>query len=392
MRILLVSPSDEAFGGVTSVVGNLARYLQSHSHEVIFLHPGRALLPKSKTTKWGFRGFDLRLQAPFGKRHPVISLALFLIFFPIGIYQLARLIQRHRIEIVNVHFPHNHCFYFGLCRRILPFRLVTSIHGADLFPNGKPKISYSRTIRFLLFSSDLLVAPSQSYQKDFSSVFPALNGKTIFIHNGIDLDELRAPQEGNRGEQDRYILCIAAHNVKKGLDVLIRAVALLRDVDPPFKVLLVGDGPLRPQLEELVRSLGIEERIKFLGWQERSEIVNLLHWCEAVVLPSRSEPFGIAVIEGLASQKPVVATTVGGIPEIIESGKNGILVEPDNPAALAEALITVLRDSFLQRALASNGYATVQERFRSENMGSTYETILADLLDSAKKLQGRQPA
>ena len=120
-----------------------------------------------------------------------------------------------------------------------------------------------------------------------------------------------------------------------------------------FKVLLVGDGPLRAQLEELVRSLGIEERIKFLGWQERPEIVKLLHGSEAIVLPSRSEPFGIAIIEGLACKKPVVATTVGGIPEIIENGENGILVEPDNPAVLAEALITVLRDPALQSALST---------------------------------------
>jgi L-malate glycosyltransferase len=392
MRILLVSPADEAFGGVASVVGNLARYLQSHGHEVIFLHSGRALLPKKKTTKWGFLGFDLRLQALFGKRHPLVSLALFLFFFPIGIYQLARLIQKHRIEIINIHFPSDYCFYFGLCRRILSFRLVTSVHGADFFPSGNPKPRYSRLIRFLLSASDLIVAPSESYRKDFLSVFPALNEKTIFIHNGIDLDEMGAPQEGNRSDQDRYILCIAAHNLKKGLDVLIRAVALLRDVDPSFKVLLVGDGPLREELEELVRSLGIEERIRFLGRQERHEVVSLIHGCEAVVLPSRSEPFGIAVIEGMACKKPVVATAVGGIPEIIENGKNGILVEPDSPAGLAEALITVLRDPALQRAIASNGYATVHERFRSEKTGSTYETVFAYLLDSTKKVQGRQAA
>jgi L-malate glycosyltransferase len=391
MRILLVSPADEAFGGVASVVGNLARYLQSHGHEVIFLHSGRALLPKKKTTKWGFLGFDLRLQALFGKRHPLVSLALFLFFFPIGIYQLARLIQKHRIEIINIHFPSDYCFYFGLCRRILSFRLVTSVHGADFFPSGNPKPRYSRLIRFLLSASDLIVAPSESYRKDFLSVFPALNEKTIFIHNGIDLDEMGAPQEGNRSDQDRYILCIAAHNLKKGLDVLIRAIALLRDVDPSFKVLLVGDGPLRGQLEELVRSLGIENRISFLGRRGRPEIVKLLHGAEAVVLPSRSEPFGIAVIEALACKKPVVATTVGGIPEIIESGKNGILVEPDNPAALAEVLVTVLRDAPLCRALASNGYVTVQEHFSSEKTGSTYEMIFADFLSSAKRTQGLQP-
>jgi glycosyltransferase involved in cell wall biosynthesis len=76
----------------------------------------------------------------------------------------------------------------------------------------------------------------------------------------------------------------------------------------------------------------------------------------------------------VACKKPVVAMPVGGIPEFIANGKNGTLVEPDNPAAVAEARVTVLRDPALQSPLASNGYATVQERFRSEKTGSTYET------------------
>ena len=382
MRILLVSPLDQTFGGVASVVGNLARYLQNHEHKVLFLHPGRSLSPKKKTTQWGFSGFDLRLQAPFGKRHSVISITLFLIFFPIGIYQLTRLIQKHRIDIVNIHFPGDYCFYFALCRRILPIRLVTSIHGADFFPGGRPKVRYSSTIRWLLSSSDLIVAPSQSYREDFLSVFPKFNGKTTFIHNGIDLAELTVPQAGNRGAQDRYVLCIAAHNVKKGLDVLIRAVALLGDLDPPFKLFLVGDGPLRGQLENLVSLLGIEGRIKFLGWQERAEVANLLHGCEVFVLPSRSEPFGVAIVEAMACRKPVVATKAGGIPEIIQNGKNGILVEPDNPAALAEALVNVIKNRPFQRLIANNGYLTVQEKFRCENTGRSYATVFADLLGS----------
>src|SRR5215813_5080126 len=267
MRIMLVVPWDQAFGGVTSVAANLARYLQGQNHEVIFLHPGRGIFPKRKTTKGRFPGFDLRLQPPFNNRHRLLSIMMFLILFPIGIYQLMRFIRRHRIDIVNIHFPADYCFYFALCRRMLPIRLVTSVHGADFFPDGKPKMRYSRSIRFVLSSSDVIIAPSQSYQEDFLSIFPALNGKTIFIHNGIDFAELNAPQDGNRGDHGRYVLCIAAHNVKKGLDVLIHAVALLRDAEPSFKVFLVGDGPLRGQLETLVKSLRIEERVKFLGWQ-----------------------------------------------------------------------------------------------------------------------------
>jgi hypothetical protein len=126
----------------------------------------------------------------------------------------------------------------------------------------------------------------------------------------------------------------------------------------------------------------VQDGIQFLGSIKRAQVAKLLRNCTTFVLPSRFETFGIAILEAMACKKPVVATTVGGIPEIIENGKNGILVEPDNPAVLAEALLTVLRDPGLQKTLANNGYATVHERFRSEKTGSTYEMAFAELLDS----------
>jgi glycosyltransferase involved in cell wall biosynthesis len=181
------------------------------------------------------------------------------------------------------------------------------------------------------------------------------------------------------------------HNDKKGLDVLIRAFAAIANVHPNLDLFLVGNGPLRNKLEGLARSLALGTRIQFLGEQGRAEVAKLLHGCEVFVLPSRSEPFGIAILEALACGKPVVATTAGGIPEIIENRKNGLLVEPDDPNALAEALMTVIKDPALRLAIASNGYATVRKRFPSENTGSAYEAIFADLLCSGGNKRQDQP-
>jgi len=131
--------------------------------------------------------------------------------------------------------------------------------------------------------------------------------------------------------------------------------------------------------------LGIADKVEFLGRQGRIKVVELLQGCQVFVLPSRSEPFGIVLIEAMACRKPIVATKVGGIPEIIENGRNGILVEPDDDKALADALLTVLKDANLQRQVAENGHATVLERFRSEHTGFAYEALFADLLDSRGK-------
>jgi glycosyltransferase involved in cell wall biosynthesis len=390
MKILLVTPWDQEFGGVASVVGNLARYLRSRGHEVIFLYPGKAAFLRSKTTKWGFPGFELRMQLPFGTRHPLVSLAAFLFLFPITMYQLARLIKRQGVQIVNVHYPVDCFFYFALCRQIFPIALVSSVHGADIFSVGKPKEKYSRAMRFLLDSSDLIVMPSQRYRQEFSDIFPHLKEKATCIYNGINLAELNGHFGGeSKNGQNQYVLCIAGHNERKGVDVLLRAFKQLQEIAPSLTLMLAGDGPLRGELENLAVSLGIRERTKFLGSQGRAQIAKLLHDCAIYVQPSRSESFGIAVVEALACQKPVVATKVGGIPEIIEDGKNGLLVEPDDPGALAEALRRVLKDRELQKAIAHNGYVTVQERFRSENTGAAYEGVFRDLLRRAGKKGGR---
>jgi L-malate glycosyltransferase len=386
MRILIVISEDQECGGVSSVVDNLARYLQLRGHEVIFLNSGKTTFLKTKRTKRGFTGFELNLQMPFGTRHPFISIALFLIRFPIALYQLIRLIRKHKIQIVNIHYPAECFVYFALCRRILPIGLITSVHGAELFPDGRPSAEYSRSIKLLLNGSDRVIAPSRSFQQDVSNLFPLLKKKTIAIHNSIDLAQFNGiSPHTSKDHQDPYILCIAMHNEKKALDVLIRAFALIQDKERSLKLVLVGDGPLRSQLEDLAVSLKIWDKVEFLGFQGPAQVRNLLHGCELFVLPSRSEPFGIAIIEAMACKKAVIATDVGGIPEIIESGKNGVLVKPNNPCALADAIVTLLCDKALRLKISSQGYVTVRQQFRSEKTGSAYESVFSNIVRSEPK-------
>jgi glycosyltransferase involved in cell wall biosynthesis len=382
-----VTSADETIGGVAYMVGNLARQLKSRGHEVIFVNLGKTLFARSKITKWGFPGFELNLQMPLGNRHPIISWPLFLLRFPIGLFELIRLIRKYRIQIVNIHYPAEYFWYFAICRRLLPIKLITSIHGADLFPDGMPLAAYPKATKRLLDSSDRIVTSSKAFGQDVVRVFRQLKDKTVCIHNGVDLAEL-----GNRScasasiKRPPYILCVAMHNEKKGLDVLLRAFARMHDRLPDLRLVLVGDGPLRGRLEDLASDLGIASKVEFLGRQGRTQVANLLHGCEAFVLPSRSEPFGIVLAEAMACKKPIVATTAGGIPEIIENQENGILVEPDDEKGLAEALITVLKDENLRMNIAAKAFSTVCERFRVDKTGMGYEALFADLImDQALK-------
>jgi glycosyltransferase involved in cell wall biosynthesis len=387
MTILFVVPWEDAVGGVTYVAGNLARYLHDRGHQIFFLLGGKSVFLRPKLTNFGFPGFELRMQAPLGERNPVISLSVFLLLFPITLLQVIGLLLRYRIHVINIHFPEQWCLYLALSGRLLRTVLVTSIHGADVFRNGTLSGKLPWPIKLILRASSLIVAPSQQCRKYLVNALPDVAGRTRFIHNGVDLDRFdKSPQQIPEQRCGRYILCVSACKQQKALDVLIDAFKIVSESLPSFNLVVVGDGPLRQELEALTDSLNLKQRIQFLGYQTAAQVANLLHGCELFVLPSRFETFGIAVLEAMACRKPVVATTAGGIPEIIKNSQNGILVEPDDPAALAEAMLLLLKDPGLQQTIAKNGRATVETKFRWESTGRAYEDAFSRLIESATDL------
>jgi glycosyltransferase involved in cell wall biosynthesis len=389
VNVLIVVPKDQREGGVASVVGNLARYLEEANHDILFLHHDlHASGVEEGRTTWGFSGVRMRLGVSPRIRWRLLRRVLLFFYFPVLVLRIAAFLHRHRIDVVNVHYPWDIFVLFAFSKLISPVRLVVSIHGAELFPDGLPRPRYSLAMRYLLARADVIVANSRAFRKDFVEAFPDHAGKTVVIHNGVDPGEweLARTEEPHAGPGGGVILCVAAHNEKKAIDVLIRAMADLRDGPSPPRLLLAGDGPLRDELESLARSVGVAERVEFLGHQPREAIHRLMAECDVFVLPSRSEPFGIVVTEALASGKPVVASAVGGITEIIEDGVSGILVPPDDAEALAQALGTVMSDGELRGRLGQAGPPRVEAHFTHDRTGSRYEDLFSSLL------AGRSPS
>jgi glycosyltransferase involved in cell wall biosynthesis len=385
LRTLLVVPWDDARGGVVSVVENLATYLQAKGHELILFHPGPTPILRKRKTKMGFSGVQLRLGFPFAKPRPLISALGFPMLFPLALVQLLWLLRKERIQVVNIHYVMNNFFYFAICRRLLNIRLVTSIHGNDAFDHrGRPLQRYSRAFKFIISSSDLVVFPSNTYQQRLAGALPVIKQKAVAIHHGINPDQFAGSENLiHMPQARRYVLCVAALVEWKGLDVLIEAVQPLLVADPSLNLVIVGDGPLRDSLEKLASSLGIQDQTQLLGSRDGSEVAKLLHGCEVFVLPSRTESFGIVVVEAFASKTPVIATAVGGIPEIIEHEKNGLLVQPDDPTGLREAIRRVLTQKNLKKILSENGYRTFTSRFCLHHAGSAYEAAFVSLLNPA---------
>jgi glycosyltransferase involved in cell wall biosynthesis len=170
------------------------------------------------------------------------------------------------------------------------------------------------------------------------------------------------------------VLTVARLDEQKGHCYLLEAAAQLPEVD----FALAGDGTLRASLEAQARSLGLAQRVQFLG--HRTDIPDLLASCDVFVLPSLYEGLPLSILEAMAACKPVIATQIGGTDEAVIAGETGLLVPPANPAALAEAIRTILAHPELARRLATSGRRRVQQEFSENRMIRQFTELYDELL------------
>ena len=168
------------------------------------------------------------------------------------------------------------------------------------------------------------------------------------------------------------MFAIGRHVRQKGFDILLRAYA--GAALPGRDLLLAGDGPEKGSLEKLAAELGLGSQVHFLGRTDRKTTASLFAGCEWFVLPSREEPFGIVNLEAMAAGKAIIATRVGGVPEIVADGVNGILVEKENVAALAAAL-RQLAGNPAQRAQLGAAGRTRAQQFAWPNIAERYAAV-----------------
>jgi glycosyltransferase involved in cell wall biosynthesis len=195
-------------------------------------------------------------------------------------------------------------------------------------------------------------------------------GKLRVIANGLDAGRfVPAPPR----PAIRRLAMVANLRAEKGHDTLLAAVPRILARHPGASVTLVGDGPRREALETLARALGVSAAVHFLG--ECRDVAPVLAGHDLFVLPSRSEAFPNALIEAMATALPVVATSVGGIPEVVRSGENGLLVPPDDAPALADAIVALMDDPARAAALGRAARADVERHYTIDRMVEQFEQL-----------------
>ncbi|XHR26838.1 MAG: glycosyltransferase family 4 protein [Chthoniobacteraceae bacterium] len=272
--------------------------------------------------------------------------------------RLLRILMEHEAEVIHIQGVGTNAVYALQASRHLKLPLVATLHGelsGDRSGLFLPSAFARKLLRRVLDTADALTVCSQHMLREVETFYGrALGERARVIPNGVRNEEFSAALP--HAHPRPYLLAIGRHVPEKGFDLLLRAFdIILRSGFVDHDLLIAGTGPEREALEHLAKDLGISDRVCFPGPADRPATARLFAGCSFFVLPSRMEPRGIVSLEAMAAAKAVVATRVGGVPEMIAHEQNGLLVEPENAGALANAMVRLIADRDLRKRLGAAG-------------------------------------
>ena len=248
------------------------------------------------------------------------------------------------------------------------------------------KMSISFLVRFLLILTCSLsnAIITESFKIRGSLMRLGINARKISVtpESSIDNAFFQAPRKTSKCAC-KTILYVGRLSPEKCVSILIKAVQLLKKMhghQKRFKLVILGDGKLKDALKREVKEYGLNGMVEFKGFVPHGEVIDHLNNCHLLVLPSLSEGRGKVLLEAMAAAKPVVATNVGGIPEIVKDGVNGLLVRPNDPSALAEALHKLLKDESSSIKLGEEGRRRA-EKYKLERIMPLYMSSIARILE-----------
>lgn len=288
---------------------------------------------------------------------------------------VSSLVETDPPDVLHVHGAHE--LLLALPRKARCIPTVFTNHG---YHGAGKALSYKTAAWVCNRRADRSVAVSQ-YEKGLMKKFGFDKGGLRLIHNGIaePADPAPLPSSSlpaNFTDALFRVGAIARLETAKGIEYLIRAMAQLKA--EPIVCIIIGDGSLRGALEELANTLGVAGSVHFAGYIPNASAQ--IHHVDVLAVPSLEEPFGLVCVEAMACSKPVVASRVGGIPEIVVDNETGLLVPPGDDVRLADAILRLYRDAGLRERLGQAGRERYLAHFSIEGMGEAVLELYRELL------------
>ena len=365
-------------GGSGVVATELAHALAGRGHDV---HLVSAELPFR--WRWGTPGLSFeRVDTPSYPlfREPQYLLAL--------TNTLVRVSRRHKLDLIHAHYAVPHATAAYLADRILsadpgtPPKTLTTLHGTDITLVGSDP-SYASVVGFSIDASDGVTAVSESLKRDTTAALGVRRDIHV-IPNFLDCAEYRRrpdPELRARlcppGDCEAIVMHISNFRSVKRTSMVLDIFARIRR-QVPARLVMVGDGPDRLAVERQAAEAGLSELVDFVG--EQYEVISWLSSADLFLLPSAQESFGLAALEAMACEVPVVASRVGGLPEVITDGRTGFICDPDDPSAMADRGVQILTDTALARTIGAAAASEVRSRFCASVVVPQYEQYYEDVL------------
>ena len=306
---------------------------------------------------------------------------------------LTRLLRTHAVDIVHTHRYKDTILGAAAAKMAgVPF-LIRTVHGRSEPMRGWRRMKYQayntidRTV--LRWCANGMVAVSQTVAHDLEPIGSA-HAPVVSLPNGIDLDKVRPSRfrcdvrHALGAAVDTPVIGIVGRLSRvKGHAHFLEAARLMLDADPRSIFLIVGEGELMDELKRLATRLGVHHACQFLG--ARADVYDLVSAMDLFVMPSLDEGIPMALLEAMALRAPVVASAVGGIPEVLIDGETGVLVPPGRPDLLAAACLELLADRCRAHTMAARARAVVEKQFSHETNGER-------LVDLYRRVIARGPA
>jgi glycosyltransferase involved in cell wall biosynthesis len=359
-------------GGAETIVIEICRKIEKNGYTPVVFHFGNPWL-EDKCREYG-------IPSLFVPGHRLFKSSTTIPFFSAV---FAKFLRTQRVDILHSHLfgpVTGACFATYLAR--IPH--IGTLHDIYTIEEKKKRIRYIRLSSFL---GTTLVTVSHQMNRYLTNLGRFHNGTLQTIVNGVDIDRFNVSVSRNHyseldlGPDDIVFACVGRLEQIKGHDVLIKAFSAMKPMHH-VKLLIVGDGPIRKDIERQIQEKGLQNNVRMLG--QRNDIPALLNLSDCFVLSSRSEGLSCSIIEAMASGLPVIATDVGGNSELVTDEVNGYLVPSENPDALSTRLQVIINDSLKRKKFAEMSLNRAREHYSLDGMLEKYVDNYNKMIHNSK--------
>jgi L-malate glycosyltransferase len=363
------------YGGSGIVATELGKELADRGHEIHFISYALPMRLNTACANIQFHEVEVTNYPLFD--HPPYALAL--------ATKMAEIAEVHNLDLIHCHYAIPHSVSAFLAKSmLLPRRLpiVTTLHGTDITLVGSDR-SYLPITRFSIDQSDGVTAVSNYLKEATIHVIGAKHDIEV-IYNFVNCDIYKPSVNRdlrNYFAPDGESILIHVSNfraVKRPADVVRIFLSVQKKL--PAMLLMVGDGPERSKAEWYAREAGIEKRVHFLGKQ--NNIPELIGISDLLLLPSENESFGLVALEAMACEVPVVASLVGGLPEVVADGISGFLVDPQDIGKMADCSLAILADPSVRKEMGMRAREKAHAQFCSNKIISQYENYYRRVIEN----------